>query len=239
MPENDTPSSELEAADSAAPQTVTAADFAPLDQTQKGQPWWVWAGMGALVLAALFVVFVLPGIVEDYELPLERRVDTLSASTPETSRAATTDTGVSPFLEAQRSQQRDSRGKLPQPLVEGGVSQPDRPELGLIRLLEDVLEKRLAGVESSIELIARFCSQRADMRAERLGHVELCREAPRTWSGSRGHMKKKKTFLRIRGRFVYLFRSAREWRALANTGKSSNDLLRASLSLGFLHSTLL
>jgi hypothetical protein len=82
MPENDTPSSELEAAETAAPQTVTAADFAPLDQTQKGQPWWVWAGMGALVLAALFVVFVLPGIVEDYELPLERRVDTLSASTP-------------------------------------------------------------------------------------------------------------------------------------------------------------
>ena len=106
MPENDTPSSELEAAETAAPQTVTAADFAPLDQTQKGQPWWVWAGMGALVLAALFVVFVLPGIVEDYELPLERRVDTLSASTPETSRAATTDTGVSPFLEAQRSRDR-------------------------------------------------------------------------------------------------------------------------------------
>jgi hypothetical protein len=27
------------------------------------QPPWVWAGMGALVLLALFVIFVLPGIV--------------------------------------------------------------------------------------------------------------------------------------------------------------------------------
>ena len=106
MPEHDKPSSELEAADAAASQPVTAADFAPLDQSPKGQPWWVWAGMGALVLAALFVVFVLPGIVEDYELPLERRVETLTANSTETTRIANTDTGVSPFLEAQRSRER-------------------------------------------------------------------------------------------------------------------------------------
>lgn len=106
MQENDTPRRELDAADTEAPETVTAADFAPLDHTQKSQPWWVWAGMGGLVLAALFVVFVLPGIVEDYELPLERRVDTLSATTAESGRTTPTDTGVSPFLEAQRSRDR-------------------------------------------------------------------------------------------------------------------------------------
>ena len=40
----------------------------PLDQfsnQKQNQPPWVWAGMGALVLLALFVIFVLPGIVED------------------------------------------------------------------------------------------------------------------------------------------------------------------------------
>jgi len=127
MPEHDTPSTELGAADAAPPQPVTAADFAPLDQSPKGQPAWVWAGMGALVLAALFVVFVLPGIVEDYELPLERRVETLPANSADANRTASTDTGVSPFLEAQRSRERKAAQDVLAELLE---KQSSLDELG-------------------------------------------------------------------------------------------------------------
>jgi len=74
------------------------------DQKQS-QPPWVWAGMGVLVLLALFVIFVLPGIVEDYELPLERRVEESLAVAP-VPTAQRTEPGVSPFLEAQRARER-------------------------------------------------------------------------------------------------------------------------------------
>ncbi len=66
------------------------------------QPWWVWAGLGGLVLVALFVIFVLPGIVENYELPLERRVEIPAPSVS----SEVIDTGVSPFQEAQRARLR-------------------------------------------------------------------------------------------------------------------------------------
>ena len=60
--------------------------------------------MGGLVLAALLVIFVLPSLVTEYELPLERRVDV----TPVQQAAAVPDPEdtVSPFEEAQRSIQR-------------------------------------------------------------------------------------------------------------------------------------
>jgi hypothetical protein len=80
----------------------------PLDQfsdQKQSQPPWVWAGMGVLVLLALFVIFVLPGIVEDYELPLERRVEESLAVAP-VPTAQRTEPGVSPFLEAQRARER-------------------------------------------------------------------------------------------------------------------------------------
>lgn len=80
----------------------------PLDQfapQNPSQPPWVWAGMGALVLLALFVIFVLPGIVQDYELPLERRVEESLATAPVAPQQRA-ETGVSPFLEAQRARER-------------------------------------------------------------------------------------------------------------------------------------
>ncbi len=80
----------------------------PLDQfsdQKQSQPPWVWAGMGVLVLLALFVIFVLPGIVEDYELPLERRIEESLAVAP-VPTAQRTEPGVSPFLEAQRARER-------------------------------------------------------------------------------------------------------------------------------------
>jgi len=64
----------------------------------------VWIGLGALVIVALFVVFVLPTIVSEYELPLERRAETDSQRAPQTATSATTN--ISPFEEAQRAIQR-------------------------------------------------------------------------------------------------------------------------------------
>jgi hypothetical protein len=96
----------------AAPQLSEALQLdkepQPLDQfsdQKQSQPPWVWAGMGVLVLLALFVIFVLPGIVEDYELPLERRVEESLAVAP-VPTAQRTEPGVSPFLEAQRARER-------------------------------------------------------------------------------------------------------------------------------------
>ena len=100
----------------AAAESKAAAQAQPTEQVppplldqfspqKPGQPPWVWAGMGALVLLALFVIFVLPGIVQDYELPLERRVEESLATAPVAPQQRA-ETGVSPFLEAQRARER-------------------------------------------------------------------------------------------------------------------------------------
>ncbi|MDG2163646.1 MAG: hypothetical protein P8M31_09420, partial [Gammaproteobacteria bacterium] len=100
----------------AAESNAAAAQSQPTEQVppplldqfspqKPGQPPWVWAGMGALVLLALFVIFVLPVIVQDYELPLERRVEESLATEPVTPQQRA-ETGVSPFLEAQRARER-------------------------------------------------------------------------------------------------------------------------------------
>ncbi len=64
----------------------------------------LWAGLGVLAIISLFVVFVLPTIVSEYELPLERRAENSVQSTPQV--AATAATTISPFEEAQRARQR-------------------------------------------------------------------------------------------------------------------------------------
>lgn len=67
-------------------------------------PVWLWIGVGVLAVLALFVVFVLPGIVSEYELPLERRVETPLAAPPTSTEPEAP--AVSPFEEAQRANQR-------------------------------------------------------------------------------------------------------------------------------------
>ena len=47
---------------------------------EKPSPW-VWIGLGGLLLLALLVIFVLPSVVSDYELPLERRADLVETPT--------------------------------------------------------------------------------------------------------------------------------------------------------------
>ena len=66
-------------------------------------PVWMWIGLGVLTITALLVVFVLPSVVQEYELPLERRV-----ATPVATPAPSEPEGpvVSPFEEAQRALQR-------------------------------------------------------------------------------------------------------------------------------------
>ncbi len=82
--------------------SIYAAQVKP-PETNKPSPM-MWFGMGGLVIAALMVIFVLPSLVTEYELPLERRVDvtTLQQAAVEPDPEDT----VSPFEEAQRSIQR-------------------------------------------------------------------------------------------------------------------------------------
>lgn len=63
----------------------------------------VWIALGGLVIVALFVVFVLPTIVSEYELPLERRAD---VTDPRPATAGNAGPAISPFEEAQRALQR-------------------------------------------------------------------------------------------------------------------------------------
>lgn len=68
---------------------------------------WVWAALAALVLLALAVIFVLPGVVQQYELPLAPRVQTSTPAVnaePSVDRATTP--AISPFEEAQMARQR-------------------------------------------------------------------------------------------------------------------------------------
>ena len=64
-------------------------------------PVWIWIGLALLIVVSLVVIFVLPAVVTEYELPLERRIEpalTQSAVVPVIT--------VSPFEEAQRSLER-------------------------------------------------------------------------------------------------------------------------------------
>lgn len=76
---------------------------AAAQQVEKPAPW-IWFGLGGLLLLALLVIFVLPSIVSEYELPLERRVDLVD--TPIAEAVANTANAISPFEEAQRALQR-------------------------------------------------------------------------------------------------------------------------------------
>ena len=67
-------------------------------------PVWIWIGLALLIVVALVVIFVLPAVVTEYELPLERRIDPTSAQAAVA--PANTVITVSPFEEAQRSLQR-------------------------------------------------------------------------------------------------------------------------------------
>lgn len=66
---------------------------------------WVWVALAVLMLLALAVVFVLPRLVQEYELPLVPRADTTPVVTSSAPATANTPQ-ISPFDEAQRARQR-------------------------------------------------------------------------------------------------------------------------------------
>lgn len=79
-------------------------------------PAWIWFGLGGLFLLALAVVFVLPSVVSEYELPLERRVSSPEVSAPVSTRE--TQSTISPFEEAQRARQRSEAQEVLAQLLE-------------------------------------------------------------------------------------------------------------------------
>ena len=72
--------------------------------TTNKTPIWMWVGLGSLLLVALLVIFVLPAVVSQYELPLERRLEVADLQPAQV--AANPASAISPFEEAQRSLQR-------------------------------------------------------------------------------------------------------------------------------------
>lgn len=66
---------------------------------------WVWAALAALSLLALAVIFVLPQLVERYELPLIKRVEQPPAVVAP-AQSAPQAPAISPFEEAQLARQR-------------------------------------------------------------------------------------------------------------------------------------
>jgi len=104
MTEKDT--QKIQPVDFDASQSPVVAEPAPAAGSEKPSAW-VWLGLGALAILALAVIFVLPTLVTEYELPLERRVEvTTPASVTGTSTPQAGINAVSPFTEAQRSLQR-------------------------------------------------------------------------------------------------------------------------------------
>ncbi|MEX0617849.1 MAG: hypothetical protein WDZ76_13995 [Pseudohongiellaceae bacterium] len=71
---------------------------------QDRPPVWIWMGLACLLIIALAVIFILPGVVSRYELPLTPRPETVQVSAP--APQASQETTISPFQEAQRAAQR-------------------------------------------------------------------------------------------------------------------------------------
>ncbi|MGJ8688602.1 MAG: tetratricopeptide repeat protein [Gammaproteobacteria bacterium] len=86
-------------------------------KTQNGPSPIVWGLLGVLSLLALGVIFVLPGIVEDYELPFTPRAQ---ITEPESSSISTriNSPALSPFDEAQRAKQRQAAQEVLASLLE-------------------------------------------------------------------------------------------------------------------------
>lgn len=110
---NNTDQSALGAANVDSEAERIAQQIAP-PKSQKPSPL-MWMGLGGLLIVALLVIFVLPSVVTEYELPLERRAELASPALPATPVA---ETAVSPFEEAQRSLQRKEAQDILEELLE-------------------------------------------------------------------------------------------------------------------------
>lgn len=110
----------------------------PVPEVSHQPPTKVLAILAALVVVALLVIFVLPTVVSEYELPLERRPDVADIqSTPIVPDSAT---AISPFEEAQRSLQRKESQDV---LAELLVKQSELDELSVLQWGETAYEAAL------------------------------------------------------------------------------------------------
>ena len=80
-------------------------DSAPVEPESRRPTLFAWLGLGVLAILALAVIFVLPNIVSEYELPLARRAE-IALPAPVSAPPQSTTNAVSPFEEAQRARQR-------------------------------------------------------------------------------------------------------------------------------------
>ena len=79
--------------------------------SRKGPAPIVWLMLGVLSLLALAVIFVLPGIVAEYELPFTPRAEVSEPVRPSSSALANSP-ALSPFEEAQRAKQRQDAQEI-------------------------------------------------------------------------------------------------------------------------------
>ena len=100
MPEQQNPHRSPEQSDDSA----ARAQGLELGETRRPSPRWLWLGVGLLLVVALLVIFVLPVVVSEYELPLERRAEL--APQPLSQTAARAPEESSPFQEAVLARER-------------------------------------------------------------------------------------------------------------------------------------
>ncbi len=88
--------------------TIVGVSFKPVVQAsaKRGPSPIVWAMLAVSTLLALAVIFVLPGVVERYELPFTPRVEGTAPAAPEGVVSAPAGNPISPFEEAQKARQR-------------------------------------------------------------------------------------------------------------------------------------
>lgn len=103
MSEQDVEKNEQESQEPGFPENPVYVSSPTVVESNK-PPVWVWISVATLSIVALLVIFVLPSVVSQYELPLERRIDvTELVPLPADDEPVA---GISPFEEAQRSRQR-------------------------------------------------------------------------------------------------------------------------------------
>lgn len=122
------------------------AVFKTSNQTVDSKPpTFLLLGLGGLLILALLVIFVLPAVVTEYELPLERRVDIAGlVPTP----AEQQEVGVSPFEASQRAiQRKEAQDVLAELLeIQGELSSLDVEKWGQMQF-EEALSQAGAGDE--------------------------------------------------------------------------------------------
>lgn len=107
----------------------------------------VWLMLGVLILLALAVIFVLPGVVAEYELPLTPRAQVTEIALPGAASAPAI-TPVSPFEEAQRARQRQDAQAVLSSLLE---RQTVLEDLDVRRWAADAYEAALGFARSGDE----------------------------------------------------------------------------------------